>query len=264
VVVLILLIVMDFMYRLTSIVIGFLAGFIGSMLGVGGGFFIVPMIVYFLGVSMHLAVSVSLMCVIMTSLSATKVYSSKGLVDFKLGLLLEIFTSLGAITGSYIALGVEEYILKIVFGLVLSYAALRMILSRTVRERKVKLSKKKIALGSLGSYFAGVASGMLGIGGGTLKVPVMVLLMGVPIRTAIATSSFMIGVTASSAAIVYLSSGVFDLVIAGFIIVGIFVGAQIGSRIGLGVRGIWLRRGFGVLLLVFALKMLFDGLSVIL
>ncbi len=250
------------MIEILVLLIGLIAGLIGSMLGIGGGFLIVPLLVLALGIPMHLAASISLSSITMTSLSSTTVYARENMVDFKLGLLLEATTALGAILGSYIALTLDEKVLKILFGIVLSYAAYRMIVSRRVDTAGTSISRPRLAAGLLASVGAGAISGMLGIGGGTIKVPLMVLILGVPTKTAIATSAFMVGITASTAAIVYWSQGIYQPILVSILIIGIFVGAQIGSRLALRMKGMILRRFFGLVLLFFALRMLLSGLGV--
>lgn len=243
--------------------IGVFAGTFGSMLGVGGGFIIVPLMVLILGFPMHEAVGISLASIVATSLSASIVYARENLIDFKLGLLLEIFTVAGAVIGSYTAFLLDESILKIIFGVVLMYVSYRMIVERKITERqKTRVSKSRFLAGFLASTVAGVASGMLGIGGGTIKVPILVLILGVPTRTAIATSVFMIGVTASSASFTYQARGFIEPILVGFVIIGIFIGAQLGSRLSLRVKALTLKLAFGIMLFLFAFRILLSGLGV--
>jgi len=239
--------------------IGFLAGTTGSMLGIGGGFIIVPLLVLISGLEMHLAVATSLVSIVMTSIASASVYSNEGLIDFKLGLLLSIFTTIGAIIGAYLAIHISENALKVIFGVVLTYASLRMLKGKFHKKEE---GKRRFYLGPPLSFLAGMASGMLGIGGGTLKVPLMVLALKVPTKIAIATSAFMIGITASSGALVYWSLNMLDPHLVAPIALGIFLGSKLGTRIGLKAGEDILRRVFGALLLFFALRMLLRGLGV--
>ncbi|HDJ89907.1 MAG TPA: sulfite exporter TauE/SafE family protein [Thermoprotei archaeon] len=130
------------------------------------------------------------------------------------------------------------------------------------QSKSIGEKEKSKWIGFLSSFFAGMASGMLGIGGGTLKVPIMVLLFGLPMKTAVGTSSFMIGLTASAAAITYIAHGLVTPLIASYMIIGIFLGVNIGCRITFITKGGVLRRLFGVILIIFALRMLLNGLGV--
>ena len=246
-------------------IVGIFAGFLGSMLGVGGGFLIVPLLVLILNIPMHLAVGISLTSVVMTSVSSSIIYAKKKLVDFKLGLFLETATTTGALVGSYTALLLPEYILEIIFGVVLIYASLKMIFSKKGSEENKtleSLSHKRLLLGLGGSFIAGMASGMLGIGGGTLKVPILVLILGIATKTAIATSTFMIGLTASVASFTYQAHGLIDPIQVAFIILGIFIGVRIGSHIAMRIKSLTLKKMFGIILFFFALRMLLKGLGV--
>ncbi len=239
---------------------GFISGIIGSMLGIGGGFIIVPLLVLFAGLPMHVAVGLSLTSIVMTSITSSSIYASKNLVNFKVALILETITILGSITGSHIAIFIPENILKIIFGIVLTYASIKMIFP----SHKLEEMEKNKFIGFLSSFFAGMASGMLGIGGGTLKVPIMVLLFGLPMKVAVGTSSFMIGLTASAAAITYIAHGLVTPLIVSYMIIGIFLGVEIGCRITFKAKGPLLRRIFGIILMIFALRMLLSGLGVFL
>ena len=253
------------MMQIAIFTIGIFAGLLGSMLGVGGGFLIVPLLVLILDIPMHLAVGISITSVVMTSVSSSIIYAKKGLVDFKLGIFLEMATTTGALVGSYTALLLPEYILEIIFGVVLIYASLKMVFSKKEsKEKKTleSLSHKRLVLGLGGSFIAGIASGMLGIGGGTLKVPILVLILGIATRTAIATSTFMIGLTASVASLTYQAHGLIDPIQVAFIILGIFIGVRIGSHIAMKIKSLTLKRMFGVILFLFALRMLLKGLGV--
>lgn len=208
---------------------------------------------------MHLAIAASLVSTVMTSAASASVYSRENLIDFKLGLLLSIFTAIGAIIGAYLAVYISENILKIAFGVVLTYASLRM-LKGSFQTRET--GKRRLYLGPPLSFLAGMASSMLGIGGGTLKVPLMVLALKVPTKIAIATSAFMIGITASSGAFVYWSMNMLDPHLIAPLTLGIFLGSRLGTKIGLKTGEDILRRAFGTLLLFFALRMLLRGLGV--
>ncbi len=244
------------MEDLIIILIGFTAGLVGSMLGVGGGFLIVPLLCLLLYLPMHVAIGLSLSSIVATSIFSTITYSRKRMIDLRIGLTLEIITLMGAICGSHIALLLSDKVLKAIFGIALSYASIRMIFPSKGGEGK----RVSLPVALMISFMAGMASGMLGIGGGTIKVPLMVLLFNIPVKTAIATSAFMVGLTASTAAITYQLNGLVDPMYVVRIIIGIFAGVNVGCRLALKAKPMILRRAFGVILLTLALRMLLEGI----
>ena len=258
---------------------GVAAGAFGSLLGLGGGLLIVPLLTIGFGLPLREAVGVSLVCVIVTSSAAAGVYLQRRQANLRLGMVLELFTGIGAVVGGAIAFLVDERFLAGAFSLLLVYVAASMLRSarRTTRtpaasapaaavhasiaqpdveelaldahaeEPDDEASTVDTDAGSLGlrpdalrrmpyaagaSVGAGVASALLGIGGGLIKVPVMHLTLGVPLRIATATSNLMVGITASTSALVYLLRGGIDAYAAGPTAIGVFVGASIGSRVG--------------------------------
>ena len=227
---------------------GVAAGLFGSLLGLGGGILIVPLLTIGFGLPLREAVGVSLICVIVTSGAAAAVYLERRVANLRLGMTLELFTAIGALVGGLVAFLVSERILAALFSAMLVYVAVSMIRGRdperddeaaaeapTVQPFGLTLDGPGYAVhglgpGVVGSLGAGVVSALLGIGGGLIKVPVMHLLMGVPLRVATATSNLMIGVTASASAIIYLVRGGVDPYVAGPTAIGVFLGATLGSR----------------------------------
>jgi len=253
---------MDFASALLVLSIGLGAGFAGGLLGVGGGFIITPALILLLNMKPHIAVATSLFAVTMTSLSSTLYYAEKGLVDFHLGMMLESASMLGAILGAHLALALPGNVIEIAFGLVLGYASLKMAFSKGVHGDGREGEYRHVWAGIAASFAAGILSGLLGIGGGTVKGPIMMLVMGVPVHTAVPTSSFMIGLTAAAGTIVYISAGLVEPVTAALTAVGVFLGAQAGSRVAVRTKPRMLRRIFGVVLLLAALRMIAKGLGV--
>lgn len=231
---------------LLMLVGGVAAGAFGSLLGLGGGLLIVPLLTIGFGLPLREAVGVSLVCVIVTSSASAGVYLARHQANLRLGMLLELFTATGAIAGGLIAFLLDERVLAGLFAAVLVYVAVTMARGRSeqlddgvstepgddpdVPEASAQDMVRRSPLGIVGSVAAGVVSALLGVGGGIVKVPVMHLVMGVPLRVATATSNLMIGVTASASAIVYLLRGGIDVHAAGPTAVGVFVGATLGSR----------------------------------
>jgi uncharacterized membrane protein YfcA len=249
---------------------GIVAGVFGSLLGLGGGVLIVPLLTIGFGIPIREAVGVSLICVIMTSGASAAVFLERDVANLRLGMFLELFTSTGAVIGGAIAFLLDERFIAGLLAALMLYVAVTMLRSATraapaasavtlpVAEGRTtadppddppidppasaagtgfvaRLSRPGYTVSHLpfataGSVAAGVLSALLGIGGGIIKVPIMNLAMGVPLRVATATSNLMIGITASASAIVYLLRGGIAPYAAGPTAVGVFIGATIGSR----------------------------------
>jgi uncharacterized membrane protein YfcA len=265
---------------------GVAAGAFGSLLGLGGGVLIVPLLTLGFGLPLREAVGVSLICVIMTSSAAAGVFLERHLANLRLGMTLELFTATGALVGASIAFLISDRVLSLLFGLLLLYVAFTMARARTVEPSVIETQPmaqpsgtsaaepagrpatvldrlsgdgyrvRNLGPGIVGATGAGVASALLGIGGGIVKVPLMHLAMGVPLRIATATSNMMIGITAAASAIIYAIHGGIDVYVAGPTAVGVFVGATAGSRLGQRVDLRYLRLLFVVVLLYTAVEML--------
>ena len=263
---------------------GAAAGAFGSLLGLGGGILIVPLLTLGFGLPLSEAVGVSLVCVIMTSSAAAGVYLERHLANLRLGMTLELFTAIGALVGGSVAFLLDERLLSVAFAGLLIYVAVSMAraprddpgpetpaspdrdagdppIGRSASGTLDKLSGEGyrvhgLGRGIVGAAGAGVASGLFGIGGGIIKVPLMNLAMGVPFRVATATSNLMIGITAAAGAVIYLIRGEIDPYVAGPTAIGVFVGATIGSRMASRISLRWLRLLFVVVLAYTAIQML--------
>ncbi len=247
---------------------GMFAGLFGSVLGLGGGILIIPMLTLLFGIPMREAIGVSLVCVIATSSGAASLYVKRRLCDIRLGMTLELATTLGAIAGGVVAGLVNQRFLSVLFSALLMYTAWTMIRRRDRGDNQGQPDPPEgigryanLPLGMGASFFAGNVSGLLGVGGGVVKVPVMHLLMGVPLKTALATSNFMIGVTASAGAFVYFSRGEVHPLIAGSTMLGVFLGATAGSRLLPKIKAEFLKKAFVLVLFYLSLEMLFKGLG---
>jgi uncharacterized protein len=289
---------------------GVAAGAFGSLLGLGGGLLIVPLLTLGFGLPLREAVGVSLVCVIVTSSASAGVYLQRRQANLRLGMVLELFTGLGAVVGGAIAFLVDERLLAGLFTAILGYMAFSMLLAarrggparapddappsgeELAQARDLALEAEeadgadepdedartvdpdagtlglsaaraaRMPLAATASAGAGVASALLGIGGGLVKVPVMHLVLGVPLRIATATSNLMVGITASTSAIVYLLRGGIDAYAAGPTAVGVFIGASLGSRLGHRVHLPYLRMLFVAVLLYTAYEMARRALGV--
>lgn len=262
---------------------GAAAGVFGSLLGLGGGILIVPLLTLGFGLPLREAVGVSLVSVMMTSSAAAGVYLERHVANLRLGMTLELFTAIGALVGGSLAFLLDERLLSLLFAVLLAYVAITMLKART-REATLSVDTpvadptivggsgplrsavdrlggdgyrvRNLGRGILGAIGAGVASALLGIGGGIIKVPLMHLAMGVPLRVATATSNLMIGITAAASAVIYLIHGGIDPYVAGPTGIGVFVGATAGSRLGHRVDLRYLRILFVIVLGYTAIQML--------
>jgi uncharacterized protein len=259
-----------------------LAGFLGALTGLGGGVVIVPLLVLVLGVDLRYAIGASLLSVIATSSGAAAAYVRDGMSNVRVGMFLEIATTLGAIGGAAIAGHVATGVVAVIFGLVLLGAAassLRRAPDPTVGDAPADPIAKALRLD--GSYpglrgpveykvrhvpagfglmaLAGGLSGLLGIGSGALKVIAMDDVMRLPFKASSTTSNFMIGVTAAASAGVYLSRGYFDPVLAAPVILGVLPGALLGARLLPRLRSRVLRLVFACVIGVLAVEMLYQG-----
>jgi uncharacterized membrane protein YfcA len=279
---------------------GIAAGLFGSLLGLGGGILIVPLLTLGFGLALIKAVGVSLVCVIVTSGAAAGVYLERHVANLRLGMTLELFTACGALVGGLVAFLLPERVLQLLFGGLLVYVALTMARRReparpvddapgpaiddgndaetpdetdraatggaTDDSLAARMSGPgyrvhRLGFGALGSVGAGVVSALLGIGGGLIKVPVIHVVMGVPLRVATATSNLMIGITASASAIIYLLRGGIDPYVAAPTAIGVFLGASLGSRAAHRIDVRILRGLFVAILLYTAWQMLQRALA---
>lgn len=246
-----------------------MAGFYGAVLGLGGGVLLVPALALFFKVPIHTAIGTSLLCVIATSSTAATNYVQNRLADVRLGMTLELATTIGAICGGVLAGLFRGNALSIIFSFILLYSALSMLSKKEKSEDRsseagyVSSYQVQNLPAGLGlSFLAGNFSGLLGIGGGIIKVPAMYLFMKVPLKVATATSNFMIGVTACAGAFVYYLRGDIDLLISGISILGIFLGADLGSRMIHQIKTEYIKIAFIVVLFYLCLEMFFKGIKV--
>jgi len=232
---------------------GVVAGVMGGMLGLGGGVFLVPVLVQALGVPMPQAVAVSLTTVVATSNAVSGSMAGRQYINLRLGFLLELLTAAGGLLGSLVAVSVAPRALMITFGVVMVLMSVLTFVRRAHRNNLpesadpgewggrfidevsgeavvYRVTRMPLALAT--SFVAGILSTLLGLGGGVVKVPVLNAWCGVPMRVVSATSAFMIGVTATSGALVYFGRGLLLPVLAASAVLGVRVGSTVGLRLG--------------------------------
>ncbi len=248
------------------------AGIVGALFGLGGGIIFIPVLTIIFGLDAAEAVAASLVGIVATSTGSATGFVKKGLSNIRLGMLLEITTTIGAIVGAIIATYLENWILLIMFSMVMLYSGFKMAVSPEragieecsdgpltfeysdpisgVENRKYEV--RNIRSGMALCTVAGAVSSMTGVGGGSIKVPLMNIYMHVPIKVASATSSYMIGITAFSGAIIYLIMGTIPLQVAATVAIGAYAGAVLGTRIAARTNASALKRYMSVVFFIIA------------
>ena len=233
------------------VILGFCAGLLGALTGIGGGVLLTPILALHFGIPIRQAIGTSLVAVITTSTASSSVHLQHHTTDIRLGMTLELATALGAAITAYLVGYFNRDALEGLFAAFLLYSSITILVRRgrvkAVEEEEElpaaggeivipPYEPKRYPLGLGASLVAGALSGLLGIGGGPIKVPVMYIFMGVPLMVATATSNFMIGVTAAASAMVYYRRGDILVQYAAPLAVGVFVGSLLGARLAPRVR----------------------------
>lgn len=265
-----------------------LTGLLGALLGLGGGLILIPVLTLLMGLPIHYAIGASIVSVIATSSGAAVRYIHDRFTNLRLAMLLELATTAGAISGAFLAGYIAPRWLYILFALLMLYTAIALFFhphetsssssqtapdpwSQRLRlqghffdqasDRPVTYTVRRVPLGLIGSYLAGILSGLLGVGGGLIKVPLMNLAMAVPLKAAAATSNFMIGVTAAASAAVYFVRGDVHPWLTAPVALGISLGAVAGSHLMTTLPARRLRLLLMLVLLWTALQMFLKGLK---
>ena len=259
------------------------AGFVGSLTGLGGGVVLIPFLTLAFGIDMHYAIGASLVSVIATSSGAAVAYVREGYSNIRAGMFLEVATTLGASAGAFLVAIVPTGTIAVIFGIVLLFslvpfrsshavesdkhqqgqlsARLRLDSSYPYGDRKQAYRVHHVPLGFAVMGLAGLLSGFLGIGSGATKVLAMDRIMGFPFKVSTTTSNFMIGVTAAASAGVYLHRGYIDPGLAMPTMLGVLVGALLGTRVLVGARTRSLRMAFSLVILALGLQMIYRGIT---
>ncbi|RMG56189.1 MAG: sulfite exporter TauE/SafE family protein [Acidobacteria bacterium] len=246
-----------------------------SMLGQGGGVLYTPIQVFF-GIDFHVAATTSLFLIMTTSLSATLVFRKAKKVDWPLAIVLESATTLGGFVGGLGSGRFSGQFLSILFAGVVAFAAIFMVREfhmETVCGRvqegwaywRRQFGGQEYCVNLLvalpASFIAGAASGLVGVGGGILKVPLMVLLLGIPMDVAVGSSAFMVGMTAAGGFVGHVISGHWDWRVSLMLAVAVFIGGQIGARKSIGIDKKKMRRIFGWFLVIIATLMIIRAVT---
>lgn len=282
---------MDIFFYMGLAITGFGAGLLGALLGLGGGVFVVPALVLIFGLPQLVAIGTSNVAVVATSTAGASTYVRNRLTNIRLALVLLVSTTLAALLSALVASLLPVQLLSALFAVLLIYTAVTML--RSSNSQAIVPSAKEQAeaarpdsMGLGGSYYdaasgktelyrprrlgagvsinalAGVVAGLLGVGGGTVQMPVMNLLMGVPLKVATGTSSFMVGVTATGAAFVRYAHGDIDPLIVAPTALFVFVGARVGAWLVPRTPNIHLKRIFGGVAIIIAALMVLQAVGV--
>jgi hypothetical protein len=261
----------------------YLAGLLGSLTGLGGGFVIIPLLTLLLNVDIHYAIGASLVSVIATSSGSAAAYVREGITNMRLGMFLEIATTAGAMCGAILAIYIPTNLIAILFGIILIFSAVLSVKKKTqnITDQKSYLAEKlrlnssyptpdgqveysviRVTGGFFMMIIAGIMSGLLGIGSGVLKVIAMDSIMRIPFKVSTTTSNFMIGVTASASAVVYLQRGYITPGLSMPVVVGVLLGALTGSKILVNSSSSkWLRWIFAIMVAFLAVQMIYHGMA---
>jgi len=256
------------------------SGLVGALLGLGGGVFLVPILALALGVPIRAAIAASLISVIATASASAVVNLGRGMVNLRLGLVLEIATSVGGLAGGITSALLSQRQLFILFGMTLGVMGVLMAVRSKLRNVIADLGAdpgmlggrlqegqttyvyrmKHLPLGLFISLVAGALSGLLGVGGGIIKVPALNTFCGIPIKVAAATSTFMIGVTAAASAFIYFNRGDVSLPLTAAVALGAFPGSAVGARLATRIHGRYLKLFMAIVLLLVGAQMSFQAL----
>jgi len=259
------------------------AGLLGSITGLGGGVVLIPLLTIVFKVDIHYAIGTSLISVIATSSGAAAAYVKEGFSNIRIGMFLELATTFGAITGAFIAIYTQPYLIAVVFGVVLLFTVvasfvikydialpqkssklamlLRLNSSYPTPEGEKKYNVTNVAGGFGMMAIAGIISGLLGIGSGALKVIAMDKIMRIPFIVSTTTSNFMIGVTAAASAGLYLNRGYIDPGLSFPVVLGVLSGAIIGSKILVKAKTKILRLVFAIVIVLLGIEMIYNGVT---
>lgn len=270
-------------FTLILLLAAYCAGLLGSLTGLGGGVVVIPVLTLGFGVDFHYAVGAALVASIATSSGSGSAYVKEGITNIRLGMFLEIATTIGAVCGAAVAIYLNSNVIAVIFGCVLLLTAAMQQRRKSDHDgvvgseaaRRLKLfgtwpqkdgTVKSYQLRNVGSgfgvmYIAGILSGILGIGSGVLKVLAMDALMKVPFKVSTTTSNFMMGVTACASAVVYVQRGNIEPGMACPVMIGVLFGALTGARLLKRLNVRVLRQIFCVAITLVAINMIWQGFN---
>ena len=246
--------------QLWLIPLGFAAGLLGSMIGLGGGIIMVPVLT-FLGFPPTVAASNSLFAALSNATASTISYSKQKRIEYSLGLKLGLLSIPGTVLGTIISTDVAPDIFKILFGFVLIASAIYIFLRKKIATKEKTISKQMIVFAIGASFFAGVISSFFGIGGGIIFIPLMVVGMGLAMKKAAPTSQMILLFASLSGVIVHSLLGHPNFLQAGLLSIGSFIGGLVGARLSIDIKERYLQILVSAVIVIAAAKLFFDSLS---
>jgi len=246
--------------QLWLIPLGFAAGLLGSMIGLGGGIIVVPVLT-FLGFPPTAAASNSLFAALSNAIASTISYSKQKRIEYPLGLKLGLLSIPGTVLGAIISTDVAPDMFKILFGFVLIASAVYIFLRKKIETKEKRISKQMMVFAIGASFFAGVISSFFGIGGGIIFVPLMVVGMGMAMKKAAPTSQMILLFASLSGVVVHSLLGHPDFLQAGLLAIGSFIGGLVGARLSIDIKERYLQILVSAVIIIAAAKLFFDSLS---
>jgi hypothetical protein len=246
--------------QLWFILLGFAAGVLGSMIGLGGGIIIVPALT-FLGFPPTVAASNSLFAALSNAVASTISYTKQKRIEFSLGLKLGLLSVPGTVLGALFSNDAAPDVFKILFGFILIASAIYIFLRKKIESRETTLSKQMLVFTIGASFFAGIISAFFGIGGGIIFVPLMVVGMGMAMKKAAPTSQLILLFSSLSGVIVHSFLGHPDFTQVGFLAIGSFAGGLVGARLSIDIKERYLQILISIIILITAGKLFFDSMS---
>ena len=245
------------------ILCGLTAGLLGGYLGLGGGIIMVPFLTIIAGLDIKIAVPVSVSATVVTSIASSNEYLKKGMVDLEMAIILALFMVIGTITGSSLSAYIPGHYLQIVLTIIVLYTAISLITNKKSEEAITQPinRNKNILLTAIIAIVTGILSGLVGIGGGVIIVPVLYLMIGLPLSTSRGTSSLMIGFSAAAATTVYYLQDKIDFHIVIGVIFGIIIGGKLGGKLGAVAKPKIVKIIFFIVLVYVALKLGYGALT---
>jgi len=247
--------------ELWLIPLGFAAGLLGSIIGLGGGIIIVPVLTFF-GFSPALAASNSIFAVFSNAIASSISYAKQRRIEYSIGLKLGLLSIPGTVVGAFISSEITPSIFKILFALILISASIYIFSKRKIEQKNYNLSKQIMILAIGASFVAGIISGLFGVGGGIIFVPLMVVAMGLSMKNAAPTSQFILLFASGSALVTHTILGHPDFYQALLLAIGAFVGGLVGARLSLEIKENSLKILISIVMIAVAVKLFIDSLEV--
>ncbi|MHA1617420.1 MAG: sulfite exporter TauE/SafE family protein [Candidatus Njordarchaeales archaeon] len=271
--------------------VALLAGFLGSIFGIGGGSILVPLLDLLLPIDIHYIIPASLVCTISTALSSNVVYLKRELTNVRLATILIPMSAIGAFVGAHLMMQLNQNVLRAIFGAFLIFSAYNIL--RKIRKGKkssknpikaygrisrffsdsyydeteggeVKYAPSNVVIGALLTFFGGLLSALLGVGGGIVNMPILLLVLGLPSKAASALSLFLISLNGAVGGTLYLLKGFVDPLIVAPAVIGIVFGVKIGTSVVIKVKDVTLKTLIALFFIVMGLRMIITATGALL